>query len=209
MMALAKNPDNRYGSAEELRADLLRFADGRPVEAADPGVTSIMETVGATQAVPLASRTMAIPRDAGGPPPDNEELERKKRTRRLIVLLVVLLVVLGVIAFFLLRSVGVFGANVTVPNVVGDPQSAAVQTLKNENLTVGTTSFRTSSQTKGIVLSTKPAAGASVSKNSAVNLVVSDGPNIPIVTVPSVKGQQLTAAISAIQVPASPTGSTT
>ncbi len=199
MMALAKNPDNRYRSAEELRADLLRFADGRPVEAADPGVTSIMGTVGATRAVPVASSTMAVPVVAGGPPPDNEELERKKRTRRLIVLLVVLLVALGVIAYFLLRSVGVFGTNVSVPNVVGDPQSTAVQTLKNENLTVGTTSFRTSSQTKGIVLSTKPAAGVSVSKNSAVNLVVSDGPNIPIVTVPPVKGQQLTAAISALQ----------
>ena len=197
MMALAKNPDDRYRSAEELRADLLRFADGRPVEAADPGVTSMMGTVGATRAVPVASSTMAVPVVAGGPPPDNEELERKKRTRRLVVLLVVLLVALGVIAYFLLRSV--FGTNVNVPNVVGDPQSAAVQTLKNENLTVGTTSFRTSSQTKGIVLSTKPAAGVSVSKNSAVNLVVSDGPNIPIVTVPPVKGQQLTAAISALQ----------
>ncbi len=111
----------------------------------------------------------------------------------------VLLVALGVIAFFLLRSVGVFGGNVTIPNVVGDPQSAAVQTLKSDNLTVGTTSFRTSPQTKGIVLSTSPKAGTSVSKNSAVNLVVSDGPNIPIVTVPPVKGEQLTAAISAIQ----------
>ena len=111
----------------------------------------------------------------------------------------VLLVVLGVIAFFLLRSVGVFGGNVTIPNVVGDPQSAAVQTLKSDNLTVGTSSFRTSPQTKGIVLSTSPAAGTSVSKNSAVNLVVSDGPTLPIVTVPPVKGEQLTAAISAIQ----------
>ena len=37
MKAMAKNPDDRYGSAEELRADLLRFAEGRPVEAGDPG----------------------------------------------------------------------------------------------------------------------------------------------------------------------------
>ena len=39
MKAMAKNPDDRYGSAEEFRADLLRFADGRPVEAADPAAT--------------------------------------------------------------------------------------------------------------------------------------------------------------------------
>ena len=197
MMALARPPTTGTGRRRSSGANLLRFADGRPVEAADPGATSMMGTVGVTRAVPVALSTMAVPVVAGGPPPDNEELERKKRTRRLVVLLVVLLVALGVIAFFLLRSV--FGTNVNVPNVVGDPQSAAVQTLKNENLTVGTTSFRTSSETKGIVLSTKPAAGVSVSKNSAVDLVVSDGPNIPIVTVPPVKGQQLTAAISALQ----------
>ena len=40
MKAMAKDPADRYASAEELRADLLRFADGRPVEAGDPGLTS-------------------------------------------------------------------------------------------------------------------------------------------------------------------------
>ena len=60
------------------------------------------------------------------------------------------------IAFFLLRSVGLFGGNVTVPNVVGDTSSVAVQTLKNDNLAVGTIVFRTDAQPKGIVLSTNP-----------------------------------------------------
>src|SRR5271167_579599 len=129
MKAMAKDPEDRYGSAEELRADLLRFADGRPVEAGDPGLTSVMAAVGATQAVPMTTgRTMAIPAGAGaGATPNREELERKKRTRRLIVLLIALLVALGVITFFLLRSV--LGGNVTVPNVVGVPQAAATQTL--------------------------------------------------------------------------------
>ena len=71
MKAMAKNPDDRYGSAEELRADLLRFADGRPVEAADPGLTSVMTgVVAATTAVPITTgRTMAIP---GGVAPSPE-----------------------------------------------------------------------------------------------------------------------------------------
>src|SRR3974390_2508586 len=42
MKAMAKNPEDRYAHAEELRADLLRFADGRPVEAADATVTSVV-----------------------------------------------------------------------------------------------------------------------------------------------------------------------
>ena len=198
MKAMAKLPDDRYQSAEELRADLLRFADGRPVEAADPGVTSMLAAVGATEAVPTTTgRTMAVPAAAGPPLANHDDLERKKRTRRLVTILIVLLLALAVIAFFLLRSV--LGGNVTVPDVVGDPSSAAVQTLQNDNLTVGTTTFHTSSKPRGIVLSTNPASGASVSKNSTVNLVVSGGPNVPIVTVPSVKGKQLATAIQLIQ----------
>jgi len=198
MKAMAKLPDDRYRSAEELRADLLRFADGRPVEAADPGVTSMLAAVGATEAVPTTTgRTMAVPADGGPAFTSSDDLERQKRTRRLIIVLIVLLLALAVIAFFLLRSV--LGGNVTVPDVVGDPSSVAVQTLHNDNLTVGTTTSHTSTQPKGVVLSTDPASGASVSKNSAVNLVVSAGPVVPIVTVPSVKGKQLTTAIQLIQ----------
>jgi beta-lactam-binding protein with PASTA domain/tRNA A-37 threonylcarbamoyl transferase component Bud32 len=201
MKAMAKNPDDRYGSAEELRADLLRFADGRPVEAGDPGLTSMMTTVGvaATQAVPTTTgRTMAV-RAGAGTATSREDQERKKRTRNLIILLVVLLVALIVIAFFLLRSVGVFGSNVSVPNVVGLTAGQATQTLHNDHLTVGSSTVRASSTTKGEILSTDPKAGVSVSKNSAVNLVVSGGPNIPTVVVPSVTGKQLTQAIALLQ----------
>ena len=200
MKAMAKNPDDRYGSAEELRADLLRFADGRPVEAGDPGLTSMMTgVVGATQVVPMTTgRTMAVPAGVV-PPTSREDLERKKRTRNLIIVLVVLLVALAVIAFFLLRSVGVFGGNVTVPDVVGLPAGQATQTLQNDHLTVGSSTTKTSTKAKGDVLSTDPKAGASVAKNSAVNLVVSGGPNIPTVEVPSVTGKQLTQAIVTLQ----------
>jgi eukaryotic-like serine/threonine-protein kinase len=198
MKAMAKNPDDRYGSAEELRADLLRFADGRPVEAGDPGATSMMTAVGATQAMPATTgRTMAVPAGAGAPPTSREDLERKKRTRNLVIVLVLLLVALAVIAFFLLRSV--LGGNVTVPNVVGLTASEATQTLQNEHLTVGSSTVKTSNTTKGNVLSTDPASGASVSKNSAVDLVVSGGPNIPTVAVPTVTGKQLTQAIQTLQ----------
>jgi serine/threonine-protein kinase len=196
MKAMAKNPDDRYSSAEELRADLLRFADGRPVEAGDPGITTMMAAVGATQAVPTTTgRIMAVPAGAA-PTASREDLERKKRTRNLIIVLILLLVALAVIAFFLLRSLG---GNVTVPNVVGLSASQATQTLQNDHLTVGSSTVRTSNMTKGDVVSTDPKAGASVSKNSAVSLVVSGGPRIPTVVVPAVAGKQLSQAIQLLQ----------
>ncbi|HEY1652846.1 MAG TPA: Stk1 family PASTA domain-containing Ser/Thr kinase [Acidimicrobiales bacterium] len=196
MKAMAKDPAARYASAEEMRADLLRFADGRPVEAGDPSLTSVMGPVGAaagatTMIAATTGRTMAVP--TGGPPPSNrEEEERKKRTRRLIIILVLLLVALGVIAYFLFSSLG---GNVTVPNVVGETSATATQTLQNDHLSVGSTSFKTSTTAKGLVLSTNPKVGSSVSRNSAVNLVISDGPNIPTVQVPTVSNEQLAPAI--------------
>ena len=180
MKAMAKNPDDRYATAEELRADLLRFAEGRPVEAGDPGVTSMMTTVGAaagatqaTRAITQTGRTMAV-LDGAPPPASREDLERRKRTRNLVILLVVLLAALAIIAFFLLRSV--LGGNVTVPNVVGQSQQQATQTLQNDHLTVGsTTSELNDFYGKGTVVATDPKEGTSLAKNSSVKLVLSAG----------------------------------
>jgi serine/threonine-protein kinase len=199
MKAMAKDPGARYGSAEELRADLLRFAEGRPVEAGDAALTSVMGAVGGAGAAATTSMmnatgaTAAVPAAGSPPAADSEDEERKKRTRRLVMVLIVLLVLLGVIAFFLLRSV--LGGNVSVPNVVGETQAVATQTLQNDNLTVGAVTHHESTATSGTVVSTDPASGTSVGKNSAVNLVVSSGPNIPTVQVPNVTGEQLTPAI--------------
>ncbi len=110
MKAMAKDPASRYGSAEELRADLLRFADGRPVEAGDPSLTNVMGAVAAgaaatTMMSPATGRTMAVPAGGVAAAGTNREDEaRKRRTRNLIWLLVLLLIALGVIAYFLFSS---------------------------------------------------------------------------------------------------------
>ena len=191
MKAMAKSPDDRYASAEEFRADLLRFAEGRPVEAAvAAAVTTMVAPVDSTQAVLVTGQTQAVP--FGGAAMSRSEVARQSRTRWLIALLVALLVGLAIIAFFLLRSLG--PSHVTVPGVTGQTVESATQMLKNDNLAVGSTSTKTSSQAKGLVISTDPAAGASVAKHSKVKLVVSGGPVVTLVTVPSVVGDQLTQA---------------
>ena len=116
----------------------------------------------------VGAATTTVGRDhAAGPwpsrprrtPPPPEDLERQKRTRSLIILLVVLLVALAVIAFFLLRSVGLFGGNVTVPNVVGQTSRAATQTLQNDHLTVGTSTVRDEQHDQGRRAVDRPQGG--------------------------------------------------
>ncbi|HEY1831314.1 MAG TPA: Stk1 family PASTA domain-containing Ser/Thr kinase [Acidimicrobiales bacterium] len=200
MKAMAKSPDDRYATAEEFRADLLRFADGRPVEAGDPALTSMMGQVGATQAVMITGQTQAVPMTA---PVSRAEMDRQRRTRNLVAVLAVLLVALAVIAYFLLRSVGAFGgSNVTVPNVAGDTVQAATSVLTSNHLAVDrTTTHKISTTTAGLVLSTNPKVGSSVAKNSKVQLVVSSGPTITYVTVPSVINEQYTQATETLSSP--------
>ncbi len=103
MKAMAKSPDDRYATAEEFRADLLRFTDGRPVEAGDPGATTTMGAVGATQAVMMTGQTQAVPFGAagdgrgngggrgaiaGGSAESRAERERQRRVRWVVALLV-------------------------------------------------------------------------------------------------------------------------
>jgi eukaryotic-like serine/threonine-protein kinase len=201
MKAMAKDPASRYGSAEELRADLLRFADGRPVEAGDPNLTNVMGAAAAgaaatTMMAPTTGRTMAVP--VGGVPAGpthDDEARRRRRTRNLIWLLILLLIALGVIAYFLFSSLA--NGNVTVPNVVGQTSAAATQTLENDGLTVGLPSRSQASANvaAGHVINTDPKVGTSVAKHSTVHLIVSTGPNIPMVQVPAVTNEQLADAV--------------
>jgi serine/threonine-protein kinase len=204
MKAMAKSPSDRYATAEEFRADLLRFVDGRPVEASDVAATTTMGAIGATEAVMVAGSTQAVPVGVGGAgvgggggvgggEVSRGEAARRRRVRGLWALLVTLLVVLAVIAFFLVRSLD-NSQHVTVPSVVGQTVSVATQTLQSEHLTVGSTSSQTSNTAKGEVISTDPKAGAKVAKNSHVDLVVSAG-TPTMVPVPQVVGQQLNAAV--------------
>jgi serine/threonine-protein kinase len=153
---------------------------------------------GSTQAVPVGAvgaggAGVGGGGGGGGGEVSRGEAARRRRVRGLWALLVTLLVVLAVIAFFLVRSLD-NSQHVTVPSVAGQTVSAATQTLQSQNLSVGSTSSQNSSSTaKGEVISTDPKAGAKVTKNSHVNLVVSAG-TPTLVPVPPVVGQQLNAA---------------
>src|SRR6202023_1860276 len=87
---------------------------------------------------------------------------------------------------------------VTVPNVEGLTQAAAITAIRAAKLTGGTVTQQISNTVAtGKVISQDPASGSSVAQGSPVNLVISSGPQI--VTVPNGEGRPQDAATTAIR----------
>jgi serine/threonine-protein kinase len=205
MKALAKEPAARYQSAEELRADLVRFVQGQPVAAAvEP--TRVAAAVGGAAAlgaeptrVPGVARTTAIPAAYDGGY-GGGDLERPSRGRWLIPLLIGLLVLLAVLLFFVGRSLGWWDSakTLTVPaDVVGKTADAATTELHQVGFSHVATQPQTSATVpSGSVVTTNPAPGSRLRSNKPVTLLVSSGP--VQVKVPDVLNQPQAAATATL-----------
>jgi serine/threonine protein kinase/beta-lactam-binding protein with PASTA domain len=84
-----------------------------------------------------------------------------------------------------------------VPSVNGMSQDAAVAAITAQQLKVSITEDFNDTVPAGQVAGTKPGAGASVARDSTVNLVISKGPQL--ITVPSVSGKSVAAATAQLQ----------
>ena len=181
MMALAKNPGQRYQTAEEMRSDLLRFSEGRPVQAAQSRGGAFAGS-DATQAVSVIAgeRTQAVPIQAG---PRTDIVRRRKSNTPLVAVSTALAVLLvAVVGYFFLSS----GSSGTMPNVVGSSITDATATITAQGLVVGATQQVQSNKPAGTVISTEPKAGAKVTKGQSVTIRVSLGISTQPVTIPDV-----------------------
>src|SRR5207245_1222280 len=96
LKALAKRPDDRYASANDLRTDLLRFREGQPTAAA--AAVPLADATRVQQAYATdGTRVATVTEMAGGQPPH-------RRTGAFIVLMLALLAILGVLLFLLYRQ---------------------------------------------------------------------------------------------------------
>ncbi|HZQ87696.1 MAG TPA: Stk1 family PASTA domain-containing Ser/Thr kinase [Acidimicrobiales bacterium] len=204
LQAMAKSPDDRYASAEDLRTDLLRFRQGRPVAARvpAPAVDTGPPTAAmpATTVQPAATGTQVLPAATGTG--EIAVLPIHRRTGAYVVLLFVMLALLAVLLFLLGRTLGLFGGTgsgtqVQVPDVIGKASADAAQIVKNNGLKVTTTFANNDTQDSDHVFDTDPKAGTKVSKNSTVKLFVSQGASP--VPVPNVVGEDVATAISALR----------
>jgi len=129
------------------------------------------------------------------PPPSQRRAGRGGRRRRSWLLPLSVLVVVGLVGggvTYALNS----ALYISMPSVVGQAQGTAEQQLQNDGLTVAVTQEFDGAVPAGQVISTDPAAGASVRKDSTVTLEVSRGADRP--PVPDVVGMTQSAAESAI-----------
>jgi eukaryotic-like serine/threonine-protein kinase len=194
LKSMAKDPAHRYATAEDLRADLLRFNEGRSVLAMDDPVT-VIGVAGATTTM-MAATGMDATRAVGavGPPnggsmgPDGDAPDEtgSNRTRNYVIALVILLLILAIAGFFLGRSLGYFGgdASFNLPNVVGQQSAVATATLRSDGLNV-TQVQQVSSDPVGQVISTNPGANSLVKKGDTVTITVAKVAPVVQVTVPT------------------------
>lgn len=86
---------------------------------------------------------------------------------------------------------------IVVPPVVGLTQALAQDAIEKAGLEVGEAREQESQAARGAVLQTSPAAGATVSPSTRVDLVISSGP--PAVETPDVVGQSYASARSMLE----------
>jgi len=188
LKSLSKNPQARYPSAEDLRADLRRYREGGQIGvAAAPVVAAPAPAVDATQAVPATAATAAY----GAYPPAtqgydagyyDEELEPPRRNGAFIVVLLLLLAVMAGVLFLLAQTLGVFDGGddepaevATVPNVIGQQEADARATLEEAGFVVATEYEENPEFDDGEVSAQDPEPNAELEVGETVTLTVSSG----------------------------------
>ncbi|MDT0480211.1 Stk1 family PASTA domain-containing Ser/Thr kinase [Streptomyces doebereineriae] len=210
LRALVKDPNYRYQSADEMRADIEACLDGQPVAATaamgsvgyggypdDQPTTALRADAGATTMLPPMS-----PDDGGFGYDDRPDRRRQKKSNTSTILLVVagILVLVGAILIgkWIFSGGGAGNDTVKVPNLVAQSRSDAEKLLTNSDLKLGTVTKKTcEEQSTGKVCEQDPAQGTEVDKNTTVNLVVSTG--APKVAVPNVIDKDIDAATKLLQ----------
>ncbi len=157
MKAMAKNPANRFQTAQEMKADLLRFLEGMPVSA-----TPVLPGQGAAGA--------PLPAAGGG---------GRKWPWAVAAAVVAVLAVTGIV---LALALGGRGGKVEVPNLQGMTLEKATSTLESLGLKVGDLKdqyIEEGSQQAGLVVSQDPEWGTLLAKGEKVNLTVTREMRMP------------------------------
>jgi beta-lactam-binding protein with PASTA domain/serine/threonine protein kinase len=214
--AMEKDPNARYQSAEELRADLLRYLRGEmtvahqlTVEqaaiaaAAPPPVVPVLAGQSTAQ-----TRLMTSPAPPPTATPDQTarhvaqypDKERSQTSYALAIAGLVGLLLIGVFLLWqLLSPPGEAEApiSVTIPDLAGMTQADATDQLQEDGLRISFREVPSIDVAEDLVITTEPAPGEEVEPGTKVVLVISAGPEeFPI---PNVTNIDISAARSQLE----------
>jgi serine/threonine-protein kinase len=177
--AMKKRPDERYQSADEMRADLQRYLAGT-----EPVAAAVISAAAATAMIPPpASPAGAAAVGAAGAAAtsgtmtfDAPAQERSQTGYWAAVGGLVVILLLGIWLLLRLLSGGEpVAASVTIPDLTGVESEQAFETLQELDLKVRSR-FETNDETaSGLVIETEPPAGSTVGVETFVTVVVSAG----------------------------------
>jgi beta-lactam-binding protein with PASTA domain/predicted Ser/Thr protein kinase len=213
LRALAKDPTERYQTAEEFSEDLDRVEAGLPVSpettAAATAILTGLPATAATQVLAPDAGTRVLPPQPAAParrppryPPDYGYREPPRRRRRYVPWLIALLFVAAAAAagwyvYTQIQEELDESKPVGVPEVVGLREAQAIAQIEKVGLVAETENVSSSEYGAGLVADQDPGPEKRLPKGETVTLFVSTGP--PLTEVPRVVGMKFEEAVDTLQ----------
>jgi eukaryotic-like serine/threonine-protein kinase len=200
LRALAKEPEQRYQSAEEMDADLARVARGLTVsDETEAAATMVLAGAGiaAQTTVMRPTRPLTAPTRVEEFYDYDQPVRRRPVWPWLLALgLILSAAVAGWYVWTQIQDQLNQSKPVNVPLVRGLSEDAAKIQLDTVGLRSKTVFKPSLTVDRGVVISQNPAAGDRTAKGNAVTIVVSNGK--PKTTVPDIVGSNVADAVAAL-----------